>query len=140
MFLVALNAIVNFGGVWSYEARGSGLCCSMCLSCLNIGAIITIGIFRFNTLGKLAALSEGPSKYDRPFSYDDGVMLTAYLSDDHTFMSDGNLIKWLWICQMIGWTLNCCFKGYFAKLPSAEQSLRTNSVIAAEYETLKHDD
>ena len=48
-------------GVWSLYARFAGMCLGCCFGCVNLAAIITTGVFRFNSMGKLAALSLTPS-------------------------------------------------------------------------------
>ena len=62
--LLALNAIILTLGVWFFKARMAGLCLGTLLGCLNLASLVTTGVFRFNTMGKLAALSLTPSKYD----------------------------------------------------------------------------
>ena len=64
MLLIAVNAVVQLVGTVNYYARAISSCCASCLTCLNIAAIITTAVFRFNTIGKWAALSLTPSKYD----------------------------------------------------------------------------
>ena len=97
MLMIACNAIVQLVGTWNYHARAISTCCASVLSCLNIAAIITTAVFRFNTVGKWAALSKTPSKYDKPFDLSSGTMLVSSLSDDHTYNSDGKLIVGLFI-------------------------------------------
>ena len=66
-FTLALLALSNFClmcGAWNLYARMCGLCCAFCLGCVNFAALITTGVFRYNTMGKLAALSLVPTKYD----------------------------------------------------------------------------
>ena len=43
-----------------YAARACGLFCICCFNCVLLAAIITTGVFRFNTAGKLAAISLTP--------------------------------------------------------------------------------
>lgn len=64
---------------------------SLCLfSCLNFVAIITTAVFRFNSMGKLAALSTCPTKYDdSKFGY-------YYVNDSWTYASEADLIVWIW--------------------------------------------
>jgi hypothetical protein len=63
MVLVAANSLLLAFGTWSLYSRMIGTFCGCCLSCVNIAAIIVTGIFRFNTMGKWAAISTAGSKY-----------------------------------------------------------------------------
>ena len=75
--------------------------CVGCLACVNLAAIITTAVFRFNTAGKLAALSLTSSKYD---GKEDGVVK---LSAKITFKDDAKLILGIWIAM----TVYCCCSG-----------------------------
>ena len=60
-FTFGLLALSNFClilGAWSLYARIIGLCGACWCGCANIAALVTTGVFRYNTMGKLAALSE----------------------------------------------------------------------------------
>ena len=59
--LLAFNAVTLTCGVWGFKARILGFCCSCLLGCVNVAAIVTTAVFRFNTIGKLAALSLSPA-------------------------------------------------------------------------------
>ena len=78
MFLLALNSFCMLFSSCSYHVRGLTTICGALLSILNFAAIITTGVFRFNSWGKLSALCQGPSLYDVD---DDGDLK---LSDDWT--------------------------------------------------------
>jgi hypothetical protein len=108
MMLLAANSGLMILGAWSFHARGLAACCGSLCCCLNLAAIITTGVFRYNNLGALSALCTGPSKYD-----DSNGMAT--LSDDRTFESDAAVIVALWICQMIFCCTNCCHTAYTGK-------------------------
>lgn len=64
LFMLALNSFVHAIGTYSLKARSISICCTCPLGCLNIAAIVTIAVFRFNTMGKLASLSLVKSSYD----------------------------------------------------------------------------
>ena len=64
LLLFALNSILQMIGAKYAIARMCGLCCCLCLSCANFAAIIVTGVYRFNTIGKLVALSNVSSEYD----------------------------------------------------------------------------
>jgi hypothetical protein len=64
MILLALNSFCMLFGSCSYHVRGLTTICGALFSILNLAAIITTGVFRFNSWGKLSALCQGPSLYD----------------------------------------------------------------------------
>jgi hypothetical protein len=90
--LLAFNAVTLTFGVWYFNARLLGFCCSCLLGCVNIAAIVTTAVFRFNTFGRLASLSTSPARYDPSSPSDD-----FYLSDKLTYADDGALILGIWI-------------------------------------------
>ena len=90
MVMLALNSAVMIAGAWNHHARGLSLACGGLCSCLNLAAIITIGVFRFNTWGLFSALCTGGSHYDSSKS--------SGLSDSHTYSGDAGLIIVLWLC------------------------------------------
>ena len=110
MLLLALNSCFMLCGTCSYWVRSLTAGCGGLCSCLNFAAIITTGVFRYNSWGKLSALCEGPSKYD-----DD----VNKLSDDWTVQGDAYIITGLWACQIIFLCTYCCFIG-FTGWPSKE--------------------
>ena len=98
MIIIAANACLQIVGAFVYQARAISSCFVSVLTCLNIAAIVTTGVFRFNTIGRFAALSLTPSKYDdEPFDRTTRTMIISALSDDRTYNSDGQLIFWLFI-------------------------------------------
>ena len=64
MFLLALNSFWMLFGSCSHHVRGLTTICGALFSILNFASIITTGVFRFNSWGKLSALCQGPSKYE----------------------------------------------------------------------------
>ena len=62
--LMGLAYLITAIGAYSARLRVTGICCLCCLGCLNLAAIITTAVFRFNSMGKLAALSEAPVDWD----------------------------------------------------------------------------
>ena len=86
-------------GAWVLIARVIGLCLSCIFGCVNFAAIITIGVFRFNPFGQLAAMSDAPSKFESI----DGPELT--LSDKRTYKIEALMITVIWAFQLI---LCCC--------------------------------
>ena len=63
MLLLAANSALMILGAWSFHARGLAGCCGSLCCCLNLAAIITTGVFRYNNWGSLSALCNGGSKY-----------------------------------------------------------------------------
>ena len=84
-------------GAWVLYARICAGCLLCLLGCVNLAAIITTGVFRLNTQGKLAALSTQPIKYE-------GGLTT---SDSRTYESDGKVILALWITSLVMCCCNC---------------------------------
>ena len=121
MLGLATANVLQAIGAFQYHSRMIGVCFGCLLGCLNFAAIVTTGVFRFNTMGKYAALSTTPSKYDnQPFDYSKRVMITSSLSDDRTYESDADVITFLWIAQMTLFVFNCCASGglYYPKKPT----------------------
>ena len=48
MLLLAVNSGLMIIGAWSFHARGLASCCGSLCCCLNLAAIVTTGVFRFN--------------------------------------------------------------------------------------------
>ncbi len=124
MILITINGIFMVWGAWNYRARViSGCLCSI-LGCVDLAAIIVMFVFRFNTVGRLAALSEAASYYDGASfeeSREKRVMIINSLSTKRTYVEDGRLIMICLIMQ-IGFCLShCCIMGYVAKPPSNSQ-------------------
>ena len=109
MLLLAVNSGLMVIGAWSLHARGLAACCGSVCCCLNVAAIVTTGVFRYNTWGLLSALCDGPNKYEG----EENGQLT--ISDDRTYSGDATLITALWICQMVFCCTSCCHMGYSGK-------------------------
>jgi hypothetical protein len=112
LIFITINSTILAVGAYEYRARALGMVCWNVLGCLNIACIITTAVFRFNTIGKLAALSLAPSAYHD----------TLLLSDDRNYVMDGNWILWLWLFQVATFCGNCCSLGFLMKPPSGESS------------------
>ena len=57
LIFLAVAHILLIVGIVSHHSRAIGMCVSSLISCVHLASIIVTGIFRFNTMGKLAALS-----------------------------------------------------------------------------------
>ena len=116
MFLLAANSALMILGAWSFHARGLAACLGSLCCCLNLAAIITTGVFRYNTWGSFSALCLAPTKYEAlPTSITDITDVTGLSSDSRTYESDASVIVALWICQMIFCCTSCCHTGYAGK-------------------------
>ena len=93
-------------GIISHRSRLIGIVCSTLISCVHLASIITTGIFRFSTMGKLSALSK--------------MQTDPKLQDSHTYSDVGSLIVWLWVLQMLLYLSHCVHVGYAAK-PHGDQ-------------------
>ena len=60
LLIMAFWELCLCAGSVIYAARACGLFCVCCFNCFLLAAIITTGVFRFNTAGKLAAISLTP--------------------------------------------------------------------------------
>lgn len=61
---LTLSYLCLSAGTVHLGARLAGLAMLCLFSCLNFTALITTAVFRFNSMGKLAALSKCPSRFD----------------------------------------------------------------------------
>ena len=59
--LFTFNSAVLISGAYHARFRMIGNCCFGIINCLNLAAIIVTGVFRFNTMGQLAAISTAKS-------------------------------------------------------------------------------
>ena len=106
MILLTAKSAMMILGAFSLHVRLAAGCCLTLCGCLNLACIITTGVFRFNSWGKLSTLCDGPSKF---------VDNDSPLSDDRTVSGDAALIVGLWICQMLFCCTNCFHMGYAGK-------------------------
>ena len=65
---IAASYLCLAAGAWSLWARMTGLVCGCLFGCVNLAALITTGVFRFNSIGKLAALSLCPTALSETYS------------------------------------------------------------------------
>ena len=120
MILMAVNSFIIAAAHWNFHARALTACCGCLLSCVNFAAVITTAVFRFNTQGKLAALSEFPTKYE---SYNSSTGVVMF-EGDRTYVTDGSWILALWIVQLCICCFDCCLRGAFSKPPSQEEIMK----------------
>ena len=62
----------------------------------HVFTMVMTGVFRYSSMGKLAALSTCPTSYDDDATYDD-----YYVSDKRTYADDAKLVTALWVCQFV---------------------------------------
>lgn len=94
--MLAATNIALVIGAWNLYARMTGLFCSCCLGCVNFAALITTSVFRFNSMGKLAALSLTPSQYKEMTDSTTG-MTTYFDPNGRVYADDAKLITGIWI-------------------------------------------
>ena len=111
-------------GVWITPLRMVSLIFQIFCTLALIGVCIMVALFRYNSIGKLAALSMRSSQ----FSDVDGM---AILSDERTFADDGQLIERLWILMLVYIIGQCCL-GCFAVAPPTQDTLRKMGVTINE--------
>ena len=87
MLLAAANGFIMILGTWNVHTRVIGNLCNCCLSCLGLGAVICACVFRFNAMGRLAALSLKGSKLSTDIASDN-----YFFDEKRTYQSDGDLI------------------------------------------------
>ena len=93
LFLVVIHVGFQIGIHFKYQFRLLGWILFSLISAVHLAAIVTTGVFRFNTMGKLAALSLQPTN-----PQDD---------DSQTYSAAATLITWLWSLQIILFISHC---------------------------------
>ena len=117
-------------GTINLKSRIAGLGTLCLMSVCNFIALIVTAVYRFNTLGKLAALSTCPTKYDKSASD------TYYVTDDWTYTSEANMIAWVWSLQLITCIFTCCVNHRLNKLPRQSEIRYRTASTADEFEAL----
>ena len=119
IYCVALIAMI--AGAWNLYSRMIGSCLFCSAQCLNFGAIIAIGVFRFNPLGILAAQSKAASKYDGRYTFTvtSFDQLDDYVTDGRTYEEDANMITAMFVLMIALCCCSCCCNGqlYMKKQP-----------------------
>ena len=116
--MIAANSLLNTLGAFNFQSRQLAGVCGCCLGCLNLASVITTGVFRFRTQGKLASLSEVPNWYDSSANFE-GLPL----SDSNDYVTDGILLSWIFGWQLSLCCASCCIFGQLLKPPSPEQMM-----------------
>ena len=101
--LMALNGFISSFGAHVYRCRSLASLCFALLCLLNLAAIVTTACFRFNTMGKLAALSTQSTKYQGLNDEQTRILIT----NDRTYESDAQTITWLFSIQILYFLSNC---------------------------------
>ena len=100
---MAVNGFISSFGAFSYHCRTLAGICFTLMFALNIAAIVTTAVFRFNTMGKLAALSTQSTKYQGLNDEQTRILIT----NDRTYESDAQTITWLFSIQILYFLSNC---------------------------------
>ena len=137
MFLLAGNSALLVLGAWYLSARSIAVFCGSLCYCNLFAAIVTTGVFRFNTWGKLSALCVAPTNYEG--MNDDDTKVTDF-GYSNTYESDAALIVVLWICQMVYCCSNCFHMCYIAKKQKAELEVDYEWEYASESEYEYYDE
>lgn len=117
--LIAINCIFAIIGAFVFKCRAVSSCFGSLLCCLTTAAIVTTGVFRFNTYGKLAALSLTPTKYNgEAFVLGKPAEVSYPADDDRTYSTDADMILITWIFMIVFCCTSCCHGGY-AQKPTA---------------------
>ena len=102
--LLTINSLVQILGTWNYSARLLSGCCFSLFSCANLAAIIVTGVYRLNSMGQLAAMSQTPSMYssDNQNEIEIGAdFKIQFLSQARTFEDDGMMILYCWFGMIL---------------------------------------
>ena len=102
-------------------------CCHKCLSSVgvlgtsaiqggNIGVLVATGIYRFNSMGKLAALSTCPAQYDESATFEN-----YYLSDSRTYADESMIVTVLWSSQIVFFAGHCLYIGFFCRRSDGDE-------------------
>ena len=133
MIFYTVNSALLICGAHNLKARMTAMGCSCCVQSLLLACIMTVGCFRFNTIGQLGALSEAPCEYNSDWQ-NDGMLVT----DDRTLNQDGALITWLWSLMIVFCCCKCCLTGYIQKPPGPE-AMMAGMQGMAEQMNMHHD-
>ena len=69
--------------------------------------IVTTGMMRFSSMGKLASLSTCPTSYDQSVGFDD-----YYVEDSRTYADDAEFITMIWAFSMAAFLVHCFYVGF----------------------------
>lgn len=133
MMLTAINSVITFFGAHSFYLRSISSCCGFILCWVTTACIITVAVFRFNTLGSLAALSKMGTMYngddDMFLWYENSGVFNYYIptNTDRTFEGDATMIVWCWTLMLIFCCCNYCTMG---------NTIRTCTIASNGYEEL----
>lgn len=137
LFLIACNAILMSIGIWLCPVRAIAGCLHCCLKCAVFAGIITTAVFRWDKIGRLAALSNthcwatGVAANGKEVTFDDKI----------TYSWMAQALTYLFILYCVVCCCMCC--GSYMFKPSEEQQeeaskdAKVNSgTFANEQETL----
>lgn len=120
MLTFVIQSIILAVGVWIYPLRIVAIFLQPLFCCHNLGAVIVVAIFRFNTIGKLASLSQAPAAYKSV----DGV---PTIVADRTYEDDGKLLLRLWVISLI-FVIAQCILGCYSAAPPTQDALRKKGI------------
>ena len=105
--------LVMVAGAWVLVARYIGMCFLFLGLLGTFVAVIVTGTFRFATQGKLAALSETPSRLDSS--------TMKLIPDGRVYADDATMVLAIFICQIIFLCGQFCFEAAQEEMGSGGQ-------------------
>ena len=130
ILLASSYVLTSVFGAYYCCARGCGACLSCLLGCFSLVSIITGFILRYHTIGKLTALSEGPSYYDT-----DTEKFTTY----RTYASDAEQLTTLLIVQLCLCCASCLAGCFFGRKPKPVIEVPEVTGIESVHHEVAHD-
>ena len=124
MTAFSVQSLVLMLGVWISHLRVLAIFLQPILCLYNLGVVLTISVFRYNTIGKLAAYSMAPSKFESV----DGQPRLSY---ERTYADDAKEIQALWIISLV-YVIGQCVFGCFSAAPPTQDNLRKNGYLINE--------
>ena len=117
--LFSLNAILGIFGSIFFWPRVIGFVCNCCLSCILFAGIITTGVFRYRTWGKLCSLCTSATH----------ITESGELTDKTTYESDGTRISVLFVFQILLFIFFCAGGMYPVKPARKEETPISNQLM-----------
>mmetsp|Transcript_35027 Transcript_35027/g.42899 ORF Transcript_35027/g.42899 Transcript_35027/m.42899 type:complete len:229 (-) Transcript_35027:440-1126(-) len=91
LVLAAINGVLLILGGWFYKPRMVGMFCHVFLMIFDLASLIITHKFRYRDQGKLAALSNLPSRAKSDSEFD----------SDWTYKNDAEFIDKIWLWQLV---------------------------------------
>ena len=95
MMTIAVQGLLLTTGVWFFPTRFAAMMTQAFCNCFLFAGTVTVAVYRFNTMGKLASLSLAPVNLSTNSDGD------PTLTDERTYVDDGQLILRLWSISLV---------------------------------------